>query len=67
MKPVLVGIDGSQTAIAAALWDHANGPEPVLWHAEVHQAAGMLSVELGVSALEAWSGCVLTPTGTTSD
>jgi len=26
---------------------------PVLWHAEVHQAAGMISVQLGVSALEA--------------
>jgi hypothetical protein len=26
---------------------------PVLWHAQVHQAAGMISVQLGISALEA--------------
>jgi hypothetical protein len=32
---------------------HANDPGPVLWHAEVHQAAGMLSEELGVSPLQA--------------
>jgi len=33
--------------------DHPDGPGPVLWHAQVHQAAGMLSEQLGVSALEA--------------
>lgn len=32
---------------------HANGPGPVLWHAEVHQAAGLLSEQLGVSPLQA--------------
>jgi len=33
--------------------DYPNGPGPVLWQAQVHQAAGMLSVQLGISALEA--------------
>ena len=33
--------------------DHPNGLGPVLWHAEVHQAAGMISVQLGVSVLDA--------------
>jgi ANTAR domain len=33
--------------------EHADGPAPVLWNAEVHQAAGMLSEQLGVSALDA--------------
>jgi hypothetical protein len=33
--------------------DHPNGLGPVLWHAQVHQAAGMISVQLGVSPLEA--------------
>ncbi len=33
--------------------EYPTGHGPVLWHAEVHQAAGMLSTELGVSALQA--------------
>ncbi|HWS91321.1 MAG TPA: ANTAR domain-containing protein, partial [Mycobacterium sp.] len=33
--------------------DYPNGPDPVLWHAQVHQAAGMVSAQLGVSELEA--------------
>ena len=33
--------------------DGPNGLGPVLWHAEVHQAAGMISVQLGVSVLNA--------------
>ncbi|WP_068183369.1 GAF and ANTAR domain-containing protein [Mycobacterium sp. UM_CSW] len=32
---------------------HADGPGPVLWHAEIHQAAGMLSERLAVSPLQA--------------
>ncbi len=32
---------------------HPDDPGPVLWHAQVHQAAGMISAQLGVSALEA--------------
>ncbi|HWT48723.1 MAG TPA: GAF domain-containing protein, partial [Mycobacterium sp.] len=31
--------------------DYPNGPDPVLWHAQVHQAAGMVSAQLGVSEL----------------
>lgn len=33
--------------------DRPNGHSPVLWHAQVHQAAGMVSVQLGVTPLEA--------------
>lgn len=33
--------------------DYPHGHSPVLWHATVHQAAGMISEQLGVSALEA--------------
>lgn len=33
--------------------EHANGAGPVLWHAKVHQAAGMIASDLGVSALDA--------------
>jgi hypothetical protein len=50
---LLLVIDARSGVPTPAEGHHANGPEPVLWHAEVHQAAGMLSVELGVSALEA--------------
>jgi len=32
---------------------HPNGPGPVLWHAEIHQAADMISEQLAVSPLEA--------------
>ncbi len=32
---------------------HPDGYGPVLWHAQVHQAAGMISGQLGVSVLEA--------------
>jgi hypothetical protein len=33
--------------------EHVNGRGPVLWHAKVHQAARMVSLQLGVSALDA--------------
>ena len=33
--------------------EHFDDSGPVLWHAQVHQAAGMISAQLGVSALEA--------------
>lgn len=33
--------------------EHANDVGPVLWHAQVHQAADMISLQLGVSALDA--------------
>ncbi|MFZ1175509.1 MAG: GAF and ANTAR domain-containing protein [Mycobacterium sp.] len=44
----------AQSGIATPVdGEHADGQGPVLWHAQVHQAAGMLSAELGVSELEA--------------
>ncbi len=44
----------AQTGIAtAADGEGPSGLGPVLWHAEVHQAAGMISVQLGVSPLDA--------------
>ncbi len=44
----------AQSGIATSV-DGVNrdGLGPVLWHAQVHQAAGMISAQLGVSALEA--------------
>ena len=33
--------------------DHSDDSGPVLWHAQVHQAAGMISTQLGVSPVEA--------------
>lgn len=33
--------------------DIGDGQGPTLWHAEVHQAAGMISVQLGVAVLDA--------------
>lgn len=33
--------------------DYLAGSGPVLWHAEVHQAAGMISVQLGIPVLDA--------------
>ena len=33
--------------------EHASGQGPVLWHATVHQAAGMVALRLGVSPLDA--------------
>jgi hypothetical protein len=44
----------AQSGIATSV--DANDPDelgPVLWHAQVHQAAGMISVQLGVSTVEA--------------
>lgn len=41
---------GIATPLNGGMWD---GHGPTLWHAEVHQAAGMTSVQLGVSVLDA--------------
>ncbi len=50
---LLLVLDAESGIATAADGDHSNGLGPVLWHAEVHQAAGMMSVQLGVSPLEA--------------
>lgn len=39
--------------IATPADGYANGHRPVLWHAELHQAAGLISEALGISALDA--------------
>jgi hypothetical protein len=41
---------GIETAAEA---DRIDGGGPALWHAEVHQAAGMVSVQLGIPVLDA--------------
>lgn len=44
----------SQSGIATPVdAEHLDGLGPVLWHAQVHQAAGMVSMQLGVSPLDA--------------
>ena len=50
---LLLVLDAQSGIATSADGDHPNGLGPVLWHAQVHQAAGMISVQLGVSALEA--------------
>lgn len=47
---VLDDRSGISTPLNGGMWD---GHGPMLWHAEVHQAAGMASVQLGVSVLDA--------------
>lgn len=43
----------AQSGIPTPANGDPNGLSPVLWHAQVHQAAGMISVQLGVSPFEA--------------
>ena len=50
---LLLVIDAQSGIATQANGDHPDGLGPVLWHAQVHQAAGMVSEQLGVSALEA--------------
>jgi hypothetical protein len=50
---LLLVLDAECGITTRADGDHPNGLGPVLWHAEVHQAAGMISVQLGVSVLNA--------------
>ena len=50
---LLLVIDAQSGIATPANGDHPDGLGPVLWHAQVHQAAGMVSEQLGVSALEA--------------
>ncbi len=50
---LLLVLDAQSGIATPADGDSPNGLGPVLWHAQVHQAAGMISVQLGVSPLEA--------------
>lgn len=50
---LLLLIDAQSGIITPEDAEHSNGHGPVLWHAEVHQAAGMLSEQLGDSPVEA--------------
>jgi hypothetical protein len=50
---LLLVLDAQSGIATSADDDNPDSLGPVLWHAEVHQAAGMVSVQLGVSALEA--------------
>lgn len=50
---LLLVFDAQSGIVTPADGDSSNGLGPVLWHAQVHQAAGMISVQLGVSPLEA--------------
>jgi len=50
---LLLVLDAQNGIATPADADHPNGLGPVLWHAQVHQAAGMISAQLGVSPLEA--------------
>lgn len=50
---LLLVLDAQSGIPTPADGDSPNGLGPVLWHAQVHQAAGMISVQLGVSPFEA--------------
>jgi hypothetical protein len=50
---LLLVLDAQCGIATTADGDHPNGLGVVLWHAEIHQAASLISVQLGVSALEA--------------
>lgn len=50
---LLLVLDAQSGIVTPVDVDNHDSLGPVLWHAEIHQAAGMISVQLGVSALEA--------------
>lgn len=50
---LLLVLDAQSGIVTAPDGEHATDLGPVLWHAQVHQAAGMLSLQMGVSALDA--------------
>ncbi|CPR12342.1 putative RNA-binding protein [Mycobacterium bohemicum DSM 44277] len=50
---LLLTLDARSGIATAPDVEHANSLGPVLWHAKVHQAAEMVSLQLGVSPLEA--------------
>ncbi|OBH02417.1 hypothetical protein A5696_11185 [Mycobacterium sp. E2699] len=50
---LLLVLDAECGISTAVDGDDPDGLGPVLWHAEVHQAAGMISVQLGSSVLDA--------------
>ncbi len=50
---LLLALDAQSGIATAPDGEHVTGRGPVLWHANVHQAAGMVSLQLGVSVLDA--------------
>ncbi len=50
---LLLVLDAECGIVTPADDENPNGPGPVLWHAEVHQAAGLVSAQLGVPVLDA--------------
>ncbi len=50
---LLLVLDAQSGIPTPADGDHPDALGPVLWHAQVHQAANMISAQLGVSPLEA--------------
>ncbi len=50
---LLLVLDAQSGIPTPADREHPNGHGPVLWHAQVHQAAGMISAQRGISPLEA--------------
>ncbi len=50
---LLLVLDAKSGIATSPEGEHANGIGPVLWHAQVHQAAGIISSQLDVSPLDA--------------
>ncbi len=50
---LLLVLDAECGIVTPADDENPDGPGPVLWHAEIHQAAGLVSAQLGVPALDA--------------
>lgn len=50
---LLLVLDAECGIVTPADHENPNGPGPVLWHAEVHQAADLVAVQLGVPVLNA--------------
>lgn len=50
---LLLVLDAQSGIVTPVDAEHPDGLGPVLWHAQVHQAAGMVSAQLGVSPLDA--------------
>lgn len=50
---LLLALDARSGIATAVNGSHPDDHAPTLWHAEVHQAAGMVSVQLGIPVLDA--------------
>ncbi|WP_084388532.1 GAF and ANTAR domain-containing protein [Mycolicibacterium brisbanense] len=50
---LVLTIDARSGITAPGSAESGDGQGPTLWHAEVHQAAGMVSVQLGIAVLDA--------------